>query len=162
MESVLPRALSQGGAMPSQFSAGAAAAAASLAAPPAAPRRRRAASCPLAPPARRRRGAPSVPSVFSHSKQYAIQVEEFAHDPELEEASIRFANGDDEGAEAGLLEVLGPQGSRVNHDETWLTLFDLYRATGSRTASRRGDRVRRPLRPLRAAVVLDARRSWAA
>jgi hypothetical protein len=75
-------------------------------------------------------GAPSLPSVFSHSKQYAIHVEEFAHDPELEEASIRFANGDDDGAEAGLLEVLGPQGSRVNHDETWLTLFDLYRATG--------------------------------
>jgi hypothetical protein len=73
-------------------------------------------------------GPPS--SIFSHSKQYAIQVEEFAHDPELEEASIRFANGDDEGAEAGLMEVLGPSGSRVNHDETWLTLFDLYRATG--------------------------------
>jgi hypothetical protein len=73
---------------------------------------------------------PGVPSIFSHSKQFAIQVEEFAHDPELEEASIRFANGDDDGAEAGLMEVLGPQGSRVNHDETWLTLFDLYRATG--------------------------------
>jgi hypothetical protein len=74
-------------------------------------------------------GPPST--IFSHSKQAAIQVEEFAHDPELEEASIRFANGDEEGAEAGLLEVLGPQGSRVNHDETWLTLFDLYRATGN-------------------------------
>jgi hypothetical protein len=73
-------------------------------------------------------GPPS--SIFSQSKQYAIQVEEFAHDPELEEASIRFANGDDDGAEAGLMDVLGPQGSRVNHDETWLTLFDLYRATG--------------------------------
>jgi ABC-type transporter Mla MlaB component len=57
-------------------------------------------------------------------------VEEFAHDPELEEAAIRFANGDDAGAEAGLREVLGPNGSRTNHDETWLTLFDLYRATG--------------------------------
>lgn len=73
---------------------------------------------------------PSGPSTFSPSKQFAIQVEEFAHDPELEEASIRFANGDDDGAEAGLLEVLGPHGTRVNHDETWLTLFDLYRATG--------------------------------
>lgn len=67
---------------------------------------------------------------FSASKLFAIDVDEFAHDPELEEASIRFANGDDAGAEAGLLEVLGPKGSRVNHDETWLTLFDLYRATG--------------------------------
>ena len=75
-------------------------------------------------------GAPSVPSVFSASKQFAIHVEEFAHDPELEEASILFANGDDDGAEAGLMEVLGPQGTRVNHDETWLTLFDLYRAVG--------------------------------
>jgi hypothetical protein len=78
-------------------------------------------------------GTPSVPngpSSFSQSKQFAIQVEEFVHDPELEEASIRFANGDDEGAEAGLMEVLGPNGSRVNHDETWLTLFDLYRAAG--------------------------------
>jgi hypothetical protein len=73
-------------------------------------------------------GPPS--SIFSLSKQDAIDVEEFAHDPELEEASIRFANGDDQGAEAGLLEVLGPQGTRVNHEETWITLFDLYRATG--------------------------------
>jgi hypothetical protein len=69
-------------------------------------------------------------SLFSHSKQHAIQVEEFAHDPELEEAAIRFANGDDEGAEAGLLDVLGPKGSRVNHEDTWLALFDLYRAAG--------------------------------
>jgi len=72
----------------------------------------------------------SPASAFSSSKLFAIDVEEFAHDPELEEASIRFANGDDEGAEAGLLEVLAPTGTRVNHDETWLTLFDLYRATG--------------------------------
>jgi len=69
-------------------------------------------------------------SVFSASKLIAIDVDEFAHDPELEEAAIRFANGDDAGAEAGLLEVLSPQGTRIDHDETWLTLFDLYRATG--------------------------------
>jgi ABC-type transporter Mla MlaB component len=78
-------------------------------------------------------GPPSEPASsagFSASKLFAIDVEEFAHDPELEEASIRFANGDDAGAEAGLMETLGPQGSRINHDETWLTLFDLYRATG--------------------------------
>jgi ABC-type transporter Mla MlaB component len=81
-----------------------------------------------------RAGPPSEQSSssigFSASKLFAIDVEEFAHDPELEEASIRFANGDDAGAEAGLMEVLGPAGSRVDHDETWLTLFDLYRATG--------------------------------
>ena len=70
------------------------------------------------------------PSSFTTSKFVAYEVDEFAHDPELEEAAIRFANGDDAGAEAGLMEVLGPGGSRIGHDETWLTLFDLYRATG--------------------------------
>ncbi|MES3003291.1 MAG: STAS domain-containing protein, partial [Pseudomonadota bacterium] len=73
---------------------------------------------------------PSGNTGFSASKLFAIDVDEFAHDPELEEASIRFANGDDAGAEAGLMEVLGPQGARIDHDETWLTLFDLYRASG--------------------------------
>ena len=68
---------------------------------------------------------------FTPSKMFAIDVDEFAHDPELEEAAIRFANGDDAGAEAGLMEVLAPKGPRVNHDDTWLTLFDLYRATGN-------------------------------
>jgi ABC-type transporter Mla MlaB component len=72
----------------------------------------------------------SASSQFSASKLFAIDVDEFAHDPELEEASIRFANGDDAGAEAGLLDVLSPTGARIDHDETWLTLFDLYRATG--------------------------------
>jgi ABC-type transporter Mla MlaB component len=83
-------------------------------------------SMPASGPASEQSGA----SAFSASKLFAIDVDEFAHDPELEEASIRFANGDDSGAEAGLMEVLGPTGSRVNHDETWLTLFDLYRAIG--------------------------------
>lgn len=105
---------------------------------PAAPQARPAAAAPVVtagPPsvsgerAGDRSGPPS--SIFSASKQFAIDVhDQFTHDPELEEASIRFANGDDEGAEAGLLEVLAPTGSRVDHDETWLTLFDLYRATG--------------------------------
>ena len=67
---------------------------------------------------------------FSASKLYALEVGEIQHDPELEEAAIRFANGDDAGAEAGLREALGPRGTRANHEDTWYTLFDLYRATG--------------------------------
>ncbi|MDO8742802.1 MAG: STAS domain-containing protein [Polaromonas sp.] len=69
-------------------------------------------------------------SGFSASKFSVVEAAEVAHDPELEEASIRFANGDDAGAEAGLLETLGPKGTRAQHADTWLTLFDLYRATG--------------------------------
>ena len=73
----------------------------------------------------------SGPSTFSPSKISAVEAEEIvAHDAELEEAAIRFANGDDEGAEAGLLEILAPGAARAGHVETWLTLFDLYRATG--------------------------------
>ena len=91
----------------------------------------RAAGFSLSVPASRGRDSvANSNSVFSASKLIAIDVDEFAHDPELEEAAIRFANGDDAGAEAGLLDVLSPQGQRINHDETWLTLFDLYRATG--------------------------------
>jgi ABC-type transporter Mla MlaB component len=67
---------------------------------------------------------------FSNSKLFAMEVDEVAHDPELEEAAIRFANGDDSGAEAGLLEALSSSGTRRGHVDTWLTLFDLYRATG--------------------------------
>ena len=59
-------------------------------------------------------------------------LEKFVHEPDLEEAAIRFANGDYAGAESGLLEVL----ARHANDEPdaqidiWMTLFDLYRATG--------------------------------
>ena len=59
------------------------------------------------------------------------EPEVFEHDPDLEEAAIRFASGDFKGAEAGLKELLAlylqdePQQHAV-----WLTLFDLYRATG--------------------------------
>jgi ABC-type transporter Mla MlaB component len=68
-------------------------------------------------------------SGFTPSRMMAVDVAEVAHDAELEEASIRFANGDDEGAEAGLLEMVAPDGSRAGHPETWMALFDFYRAT---------------------------------
>ncbi len=66
---------------------------------------------------------------FSASHFYALDVQEIAQDPEVEEAAIRFANGDDAGAEQGLLDSVGgePGQSRL---EDWLSLFDLYRATG--------------------------------
>jgi ABC-type transporter Mla MlaB component len=70
-------------------------------------------------------------STFSPSRSAAVGVQEMvAHDAELEEAAILFANGEDVGAEAGLLQILAPGAIRESHVETWLTLFDLYRATG--------------------------------
>jgi hypothetical protein len=69
-------------------------------------------------------------SSFSASHFFAMDVQEIAQDPEVEEAAIRFANGDDAGAEQGLLESLTEEGGRINEIEDWLALFDLYRATG--------------------------------
>ncbi|MGV8803606.1 MAG: STAS domain-containing protein [Polaromonas sp.] len=57
-------------------------------------------------------------------------VEQSVQDAELEEAAIFFANGDDAGAEASLLKILAPGALRENDVTSWLTLFDLYRATG--------------------------------
>ncbi|MBG6074760.1 STAS domain-containing protein [Polaromonas sp. CG_9.11] len=59
-----------------------------------------------------------------------LERESIVHDTELEEAAILFANGDDAGAEDGLLEILRPGASHFDHVYTWLALFDLYRATG--------------------------------
>ena len=76
-------------------------------------------------------GTPSGPSArFSASQFLALDVQAVAQDPEVEEAAIRFANGDDSGAEQGLLEVVGEGGERVDQIDDWLALFDLYRATG--------------------------------
>ena len=68
-------------------------------------------------------------SGFSATNMMAMDVLEVAHDAELEEASIRYANGDDAGAEAGLLEMLSEDSERAGQPEIWMVLFDLYRAT---------------------------------
>jgi len=72
---------------------------------------------------------PPVPGAASAP---APEMEEFVHEPDLEEAAIRFANGDHVGAEAGLLDVLAQHGQddADQQFEIWMTLFDLYRATG--------------------------------
>jgi hypothetical protein len=82
-------------------------------------------------------GGPGEASFIPAASQAAAPVaasepEEFVHEPDLEEAAIRFANGDHAGAEAGLLDVLAQhqQDAPEEQLEIWMTLFDLYRATG--------------------------------
>lgn len=67
---------------------------------------------------------------FSASRFFALDVQAVAQDPEVEEAAIRFANGDDSGAEQGLAQALSEGGARIDKIDDWLALFDLYRATG--------------------------------
>ena len=71
---------------------------------------------------------------FANSQSFAVELVDGVTDPDLEEAAIRFANGDNAGAESGLLNAL--QGDDIRRDlaETWTSaLFDLYRATGQQS-----------------------------
>lgn len=61
---------------------------------------------------------------------FAVEVSDVAHDPELDEAVIAFANADFEQCEQSLSALTAAGGSRAAHAETWLVLFDLYRAIG--------------------------------
>ena len=74
--------------------------------------------------------SPAAPAATTPAP--AFEPEEFVHEPDLEEAAIRFANGDHAGAESGLLDVLAQhqQDPPEQQLEIWMTLFDLYRATG--------------------------------
>jgi hypothetical protein len=64
------------------------------------------------------------------SSPFAVEVTEVVHDPELDEAVISFANADFAQCEEALQRITAPDGDRGQHAETWLVLFDLYRATG--------------------------------
>lgn len=75
-------------------------------------------------------------SGFSISKLFSAELSDAQADPDLEEAAIRFANGDDEGAEAGLLAVLQQADTALpeSADGCAAALFDLYRATGQQAS----------------------------
>jgi hypothetical protein len=65
---------------------------------------------------------------FQH--RFGVEVSEVVHDPDLDEAVIAFANADFTQCEQSLAQITGVDGARAQHAETWLVLFDLYRATG--------------------------------
>lgn len=64
------------------------------------------------------------------SNPFAVEVSEVAHDPDLDEAVIGFANADFEQCEQSLAALTTIGGARAQHAETWLVRFDLYRAIG--------------------------------
>ena len=62
------------------------------------------------------------------------EEEELPHDPELDEAVMAFANGDNETCERSLVALTEADGARHMHSPTWLARFDFYRATGNQQA----------------------------
>lgn len=73
------------------------------------------------------------PHTSDFANPFGVEVSEVAHDPELDEAVIAFANADFELCEQSLSTLTSMNGSRAAHAETWLVLFDLYRAIGQQT-----------------------------
>lgn len=68
---------------------------------------------------------------FSSRRFFSVAGLDTRTDPDLEDAAIRFANGDDAGAEEGLLAALKGSSQATALTESWMAaLFDLYRATG--------------------------------
>ena len=93
------------------------------------------------PPLPRTQGAPRVsvsasgPQLdeagFSSSDLFAMEPDDLMTDPELEEAAIRFANGDDAGAESALVCALRGEALVPEVAQAWVVaLLDFYRATG--------------------------------
>ena len=70
--------------------------------------------------------APLAPTGFSDG--LGIEVCEMEHDPELDEAVIAFANAEFDECERALLALIAPDGSRHSSSDTWMVVFDLYRA----------------------------------
>ena len=66
------------------------------------------------------------PSGFANP--FAVDVSEVVHDPDLDEAVIAFANADFEQCENSLIQLLQPGGVRHDSADSWMVLFDLYRA----------------------------------
>ena len=77
-------------------------------------------------------------SGFDSSKLFAAEMADNLSNPDLEEAAVRFANGDDAGAEAVLLAAL--RGQPVLSDVAQAqaeALFDLYRSLGQQASFER-------------------------
>ena len=75
-------------------------------------------------------GLPRADLSFDPSSQFAVEVNELVHDPELDEAVISFANADFSHCEQALTQLCRPDAARREHADTWHVLLDLYRATG--------------------------------
>ena len=71
---------------------------------------------------------------FAEMGMAVADAHEMATDSELEEAAIRFANGDDSGAEGALLAALRGNDLEPGAARSWAAaLLDLYRATDQRS-----------------------------
>ncbi|MBS0453729.1 MAG: hypothetical protein JSS14_20715 [Proteobacteria bacterium] len=101
---------------------------------------------------RARAYADTEPGVSPSTPQGAAGImasREGAVPASLEDAAIRFAQSDDAGAEAVLLQMTAPDSPHAEHAEVWRALLDFYRATGDgekfgAASTRYAQRLKRP------------------
>ncbi|HSV59834.1 MAG TPA: STAS domain-containing protein, partial [Variovorax sp.] len=94
-------------------------------------------------------GVPPPPQQPAEEAVQAATAREGAHPTGLEDAAIRFAQGDDAGTEAVLLQMTAQSSPQGEHNDVWRALLDLYRATGDAekfgaASTRYAQRLRRP------------------
>ena len=83
----------------------------------------------------RRGGLDSGMGSFSSSQIGTIELGSNAASPELQEAAIRFAEGDEAGAEEALLAALNANNTEPELGQSYCAaLFDLYRGTGQQAS----------------------------
>ncbi len=70
--------------------------------------------------------SPISPNGFAHNP--GVEVCEVGHDPDMDEAVIAFANADFEQCERDIMALIQPGGLRHEQADSWMMLFDLYRA----------------------------------
>jgi len=98
---------------------------------------------------RTRAYADTMPGVPPPPQAPAAQMAPSAATSALDDAAIRFAEGDDEGAEAALLQSVAPDGAQADSSDYWRALLDFYRATGDAekfgaASTRYAQRLKRP------------------
>ncbi|WP_225780966.1 STAS domain-containing protein [Xenophilus sp. Marseille-Q4582] len=70
------------------------------------------------------------PDVLPAAPSAALPASRLQAATVVEEAALRFAEGDDGQAEALLLAAVAPDGAQAEDDDTWRALLDFYRASG--------------------------------
>ena len=75
-------------------------------------------------------GAPSDLSAAETGAPSRLHASRLTSETAIEEAALRFAQGDDAGCEAILLQTIAPGNPGADHAESWLALLDMHRATG--------------------------------
>ena len=93
--------------------------------------------------------APGDPPPGVMSAPAALPAARLACETVVEQAALRFVEGDDGHAERLLLAIVAPGGVQADDDDAWRALLDFYRATGdaekfAAASMRYAQRFRRP------------------